>query len=59
MSPGKWFTTFQRNVAIHSGVLDHKEAGTTALENMGNYSPNDTVQHPRKLQSSGKQLWEH
>jgi hypothetical protein len=37
-------------------VLDPEEADATILTNTGNYTPNNTVEHSRKLQSSGKQL---
>jgi hypothetical protein len=56
MSLGKWFPMFQRTVAIHLGLLDPEETDTTTLGNTGNYTPNNTVKHPRKLHSSGKQL---
>jgi hypothetical protein len=59
MSPGKQFPTFQRTVAIQIGLLDPGEEGTTALINTGNYAPNNTVKHPRKLQTPGKPLWLH
>jgi len=47
---------FQRTVAIHLGLLNPEEEGTTTLINTGNYTPNNTVKHPRKLLFSGKQL---
>jgi hypothetical protein len=56
MSLGKRFLTFQRTIAIYLGLLDPEEADTTTLTDTGNYAPNNTVKHPRKLQSSGKQL---
>jgi hypothetical protein len=51
MSVGKRFPAFQRAVTIHLGLLDPEEEGTTTLTNTGNYAPNNTVKHPRKLQS--------
>jgi len=59
MSLGKRFLKFQRTVAIHLGLLDPEEEVTTTLTNTGNHAPNNTVKHPRKLQSSGKQLSVH
>jgi len=56
MSQVKRFPAFQRTVAIHLGLLDPEEDGITTLINTGNYALNNTVKHPRKLQSSGKQL---
>jgi len=50
---------FQRTVAIHLGLLDPTEVDTTPFRNTGNYAPNNTQKCPRKLQSSGKPLWEH
>jgi hypothetical protein len=34
------------------GLLDLEDGGSTSLQNFGKYSPNDTVSHPRRLESS-------
>jgi hypothetical protein len=34
------------------GLLDLEDGGSTILRNFGKYSPNDTVSHPRRLESS-------
>jgi len=59
MSQGMQFPKFQRTIAIQLGLLDPEETDTTTLINTGNYTPNNTAKHPRKLQSSGKPLWVH
>ena len=59
MSPGKQFRMLQRTIANHLGLLDPIEVDTTPVAHTGNYAPNNTQKCPRKLQSSGKPLWEH
>ena len=35
----------------------HPDEGSTNFQNDGNYSPNNTELHPRRLESSAKPLW--
>jgi len=39
-------------------LLDSEGKGFTILRNLGNYWPNDKVQHSRRTESSGPPMWE-
>ena len=44
-------------MAILLGLLDTEGQDTIILWNTGNYVPNDTVSHPRRLVSSTQRIW--
>jgi hypothetical protein len=51
---GEWLPAFQTiNMPSSSGQKVSK-----MLQNIGNHSTNNTVSHPRRLQSSTRPLWE-
>jgi hypothetical protein len=56
----EWLPTFQRH-HTPSKLLDHLTLagdGNTLHRNVGKHSPNSTVLHPRRHESSGIPLWE-
>jgi hypothetical protein len=47
---------FQRTEVPLSSVLDAEDKGTVILQNVRNYSPNNTSSHPTRLGSSSLKI---